>query len=167
MNLHDLVARYFDRPAGVFVPAAVGSAIFALTFWLSLWCVEYVGMGDNLFRSWLFVGLTVSFAATTVFVLASAVCVILVFFAGWILTFGWVFASLLVFELVQIGPKVYDRIDGHINPSPGDVLSIIVLLAPVALLAVAFWSARNHEKELARLRNIPLTSKHEWSQDDG
>lgn len=167
MKIHAWVDKYFDHAIDIGVQAAIHSSVFIFPFWFSLWCVDYVGMDDNWFLLALRVGATISIIAFIFSVFALTLCVIVASFTGWILTFGGVFFSILVLELIQIYPKVHDRINGNIDPSLGDLPSIIVLLAPVVLLAVAFLSTRNHEKELARLRNIPLTSKYEWSQDDG
>lgn len=167
MTTGEWVDKYFDPTAGILAQTTIIPSVCLLTFWFSLWCVGYVGMGDNWFLLLLNVAVTVSFIAAMIFVFAMVVCLFIKSLAGWISLLGGVFASLLVLELVQIWPKVYDRIDGNINPSHWDLLVIMILLSPVVLLAIAFLSTRRHEQYLARLRNIPLTSKYAWSQDDG
>ena len=162
-----VVDKYFDRAVRVFLKSASIAFVFFLTFLLSLWCVEYVEMRDHWFVTLLGWAAMVSLLATVASLLAIFVGVIIVSLTGWILTFGVVYSLLIVFELIHIWPKVHALIDNNPPSSRGDLLSIMVLLAPVALLAVVFLRTRQHEVELARLRKIPLTSKHEWSQDDG
>ncbi len=161
------VDKYLNPTAGILVQPAIILSAFFLTFWFSLWCMDYVGMGDNWFLLLLRIAAAVSFIATMIFAFAMVVCLVITALAGWLSLLGWVFASLLVYELIQILPKVYDRVEGNINPSHLDLLIIMAMLSPVVLLAVAFLSTRRHAEDLARLRNIPLTSRYAWSQDDG